>query len=211
MYKVKSDFLKECMSDVGQGPIDIFQKAFCSVCANRDCSRSTSSNLSFDRRVSNWKDDLFNNVPRANESDPNFARIRAKRFISLDNEPSGAVSNAVPIIIETQKNTASTQVEASIIDNKLVVQMDTTQMTQTELEFSKQEQPTQVQPIQAQPIQAQPQPVQVQPVQVQPVQTNQPNTVFVQGTTIPGFKKEETTDIMLEPGASFTFGGSDER
>jgi len=199
------------MSDVGQGPIDVFQKAFCSVCANRDCSRSTSSSLSFDKRVSNWKNDLFDNVPRANESDPNFARIRAKRFISLDNEPSGTVSNAVPIIIETQKGSGSTQMEASIIDNKLVVQMDTiqitqteAQITQTELEFLKQEQPIQVQPIQVQPIQ-------VQPIQVQPIQTNQSNTTFVQGTTIPGFKKEEITDVVLEPGASFTFGGgSDE-
>ena len=197
MPKILRDFLKECMSDVGQGPIDIFQKAFCSVCANRDCSRSTSSSLSFDKRVSNWKDDLFDNVPRADESDPNFARIRAKRFISINNDPPG-ISNVVPVIIETQKNNISTQMEANMVNDRLVVQMDTTQVEPDPV----------VQSVPVQPVPVQPVPVQPVPVPVQP--QNQSNTTFVQGTTIPGFKKEEKIDVVIEPGASFTFGGSDE-
>ena len=80
-----SDYLRECMADVGQGPIDIFQKAFCSVCANRECSRSSANGLAFDRRMLNWKSDLFDNIPRGEDS--------SKQFISTHDSIKTTVQN----------------------------------------------------------------------------------------------------------------------
>src|SRR5688572_27792432 len=83
----RTDFLKECMSDVGPMPLDQFNRTFCAQCANRDCSRNGAQNLAFDHRVNNWKTILFDAVPRAQDTDVQYDPIRLKRFLPLD--PNG--------------------------------------------------------------------------------------------------------------------------
>ncbi len=49
------DYLKDCMNDVGNPPIDAMHRNFCLVCANRGCERSGMSQSAFDSRVKNWR------------------------------------------------------------------------------------------------------------------------------------------------------------
>jgi hypothetical protein len=79
----KDDFLKECMSDVGLPPVDQFNATYCIVCANRECSRSSLNNSTFDKRMRNWQSTLFTNVPRAIEEDKRFDNIRSKKFLPM--------------------------------------------------------------------------------------------------------------------------------
>lgn len=71
------------MEGFGNVPIDTFNKRFCVVCAQRECVRSGSNNSSFDVRARTWKTTLFDAVPRADDSDPGFEHIRAKRFLPV--------------------------------------------------------------------------------------------------------------------------------
>lgn len=80
---VKLDFLQECMSTFSNMPMDSFNKQFCIVCANRDCSRSAASHSVFDSRVASWQDRLFNRVPRAGDDDASYDSIRAKKFLPV--------------------------------------------------------------------------------------------------------------------------------
>lgn len=71
----KQDFLRECMSEFRGAPIDAFNREFCTVCSNRECSRSWGNASGFDARVRNWRSVLFENVPRMENSqaaNPNF-------------------------------------------------------------------------------------------------------------------------------------------
>lgn len=78
----KPDFLGECMSSIGGvAPIDEFNRVYCLRCDNRECARAASNNYAFDRRVQNWHNDLFVNVPRASENDSTFDAMRDKRFL----------------------------------------------------------------------------------------------------------------------------------
>ena len=84
---MKSDYLKECLSEVTQKaksaiPIDQFMSEYCVYCLNNTCSRSGSSNMAFERRAKNWESNLFLNVPRASDTDPNYDPIRSKWYIS---------------------------------------------------------------------------------------------------------------------------------
>lgn len=183
--KDRSDFLKECMSSVGQGPLDLFQKAFCSVCYNRECTRSSSHNLSFDRRISNWKKDLFDNVPRADDSDPRYASIRAKKFVTIDrSSPPVFFSN-------TQEPPISTDVpvQPQIVQPQIVQPQSTVPTVSPEPEQAPQTAP--------------------QTSQEPAVSSDQANTPFSQGTILPGFQRQETSDTVIEPGDTFTFGGND--
>ena len=94
--EMKADFLRECMADVGQVPIDEFNAAYCLRCANRECSRSGLSAMSFDRRVANWQKDMFTNVPRASETDPRFASIRVKNFKTVNQPVSVTTPQQAP-------------------------------------------------------------------------------------------------------------------
>lgn len=106
----RDDYLKECMSDVGNVPLDVFNQMFCRVCANRGCARSGLNNSAFDIRVKNWEKTLFIDVPRASESDTRYDPIRAKKFIplqsrayeirSVEEVPSVSMSTSNPNIPE---------------------------------------------------------------------------------------------------------------
>lgn len=75
------DYLKECMNEVGNPPLDAMQRNFCVVCANRDCERAGLNQSAFDHRVKNWRSLLFDNVPRADEADEAYSNIRSKHFM----------------------------------------------------------------------------------------------------------------------------------
>lgn len=77
------DFLKDCMNDVGNPPIDAMTKNWCLGCGNRGCERAGLNNSAFDRRVKSWKETLFLNVPRAASDDPAYDNIRSKSFSPL--------------------------------------------------------------------------------------------------------------------------------
>lgn len=65
----KVDFLQECMSEFKNAPIDAFNKEFCVVCSNRECTRSWGNASGFDNRVKNWREVLFTNVQRVDNPD----------------------------------------------------------------------------------------------------------------------------------------------
>lgn len=99
MSNARDDYLKECMSEVPQAPLDEFQKAYCLVCANRECSRSRMNNSVFDKRVANWKENLFIHPPQAAADDPRFDNFRSKQFLPLVKDGSREVRSVdVPVI-----------------------------------------------------------------------------------------------------------------
>jgi len=64
-----------------------FEQTFCYRCKQPECARSSFGKDRFDQRVANWQDRLFTNVPRMNESDPRYAPIAGKRFLTIDTGP----------------------------------------------------------------------------------------------------------------------------
>ena len=111
---MKQDFLRECMEEVRNVPIDQFSQAFCVVCANSDCSRSRANSTLFNIRIMNWEKDLFTNIPRA---DPHseLAKSVSKQWGGIlhlnttsDPTPTKFVSEPektreTPLTVETQK------------------------------------------------------------------------------------------------------------
>ena len=77
----KVDYLNECMSEFKGAPIDAFNKEFCALCSNRECSRSWGNASVFDSRVKNWRSFLFENVQRSNDpniANPNFMLVGSR-------------------------------------------------------------------------------------------------------------------------------------
>lgn len=72
------------ISKLGNLTLDVFNRTYCVVCGNRECSRSSANASAFDMRVLNWKKDLFESVPRAPEGDPSYDNIRAKKFLPMN-------------------------------------------------------------------------------------------------------------------------------
>jgi hypothetical protein len=176
----KADFLRECMSEFKNAPIDTFNLAFCRVCANRDCVRSAANTMSFDKRVHSWQDTLFFKVPRANEEDHKFDYIRGKNF--------------TPITPTDMPDTSGRPYEVKTFAEVPIPEI-------------KSEKPSPAAPItypvapeireaQEPPSQSQESPkTSEEPKQV-PVVTNTP---FSQGTIL------ESEDVVVEPGATITF------
>lgn len=178
---MKNDFLKECMSDpalVKPGasvPIDDFNKSYCIVCANRECTRSISNNMAFDKRVQNWQNDLFINPPRASDDDPKFVNIRNKNFA-----PAGH-----RIEIPGSPNFISVQSKAQVESPPRIETLDNA-VIQIPSRFS-------------------PQPVNESASENrQAVQAVQDNTNFSQGVILPGKDKEKKENVD-QPGSTFTF------
>lgn len=87
----KADYLSECMSEFRGAPIDAFNKEFCLVCSNRECSRSWGNSSVFDNRVKNWRKVLFESVPRV----PGLSKIA---FEPTDRVPEVSVKKFEPIM-----------------------------------------------------------------------------------------------------------------
>lgn len=94
----QDDFLKECMSDIEKPiPLDTFNVVWCRLCGRRECVRAGLNSSVFDVRTRNWRDNLFLKVPRAEDNDPRYSNIRAKKFLPL--APSSEVwTNAVAVV-----------------------------------------------------------------------------------------------------------------
>lgn len=180
------DFLKECMTDpalakAGPIPIDAFSRAYCIVCANRECSRSALGSMSFDVRVANWHKDMFESVPRADESDKKFDALRNKKFL---------------------------QVHADVPEITL--------QRPQRFEVVIEEQPAPATPASA-PAPAPETPATSVPAPKTPATPQTAageleNTPFAQGTVLPGEparKDADEQDVIMNPGGTFTFGGSD--
>lgn len=184
----KADFLKECMTDpaltkAGPMPLDLFNRSYCVVCANRECSRSGLGSASFDVRATNWRKDMFDSIPRADEADPEYARIREKNFLTVD--------RGVPEVSMTTAPSPAQRFEVSIHEAPGPAPKD-------EVPPSPEVRP-----------EPQTQSAVVQPRTPGPESENTP---FVQGTVLPGGppRPDQSKDTVLSPGGTFTFGGSDE-
>ncbi len=90
------DYLRDCMNDVGNPPIDAMNRNFCLVCANRGCERAGMNQSAFDKRVKNWRETLFTNVPRAAPDDPAYDNIRSRAFSPLGPPPAPRTTVFVP-------------------------------------------------------------------------------------------------------------------
>lgn len=181
----KVDFLKECMNDpaltkAGPMPIDIFNSSYCIICANRECSRSGLSSSSFDIRAMNWKKDLFDSVPRADELDPNYNRIREKRFLTVQRdvlEISSQTSIPAEKFAVSIQETPMEKPSNTIVDSTV----STPQILST-----PQTPPAHV----------------LEPENTPFVQ----GTILPGG--VPSPSKEKSTDTILEPGGTYVFGES---
>ncbi|HED06467.1 MAG TPA: hypothetical protein ENI61_07270 [Ignavibacteria bacterium] len=100
MGTVRQDFLKECMSDVGNSPLDEFNKYFCIQCQNVICVRAGGNNSLFKKRTSSWEDSLFNRVSRAKVDDHRFDSIRSKNFLPIIKSTVHEIrhNNEIPIL-----------------------------------------------------------------------------------------------------------------
>jgi len=153
---MKSDFLKECMSEVGNIPLDQFNLVFCRRCGNQECSRSRLNN-SFQTRVQTWEDRLFKNPPRASEDDPRFSNIRSKKFLPIGkNSYEIHTTQNIPVIPLKEEPKASPIQPPS-------------------------PSPTPIQPPSPTPTPIQPPPA---PIAPPPINPNIGNTEFNQGTMI---------------------------
>jgi hypothetical protein len=144
----------------------------------------------------NWERDLFTNVPRAQDSDPRYDQIRAKRFISIDSSAPNVVSRPTqvdPPIVWMSSEPEQPKMETHS-EPEIPVPIPAPALPPPPPELPA------LQPI--------PEPVRIEKPTPKP--SEQPgivNTPFAQGIILPGYKKEEPTDTILEPGAAFTFGG----
>jgi len=188
------DYLKECMSDpaltkAGPVPLDVFNRSYCVVCGNRECSRSALNGMAFDARVLNWKKDMFDSVPRADEADTGYDRIREKRFLP----------------VQGQGQPVSTQAWIPELRHGVLIQESEPEPPAA---TAHSEEPSPAPP--APPAQA------ARPNQPAPRQAGDytlENTPFVQGTVLPGGQPAPAgtgKDVVLNPGGSFTFGSDDE-
>jgi len=191
----KDDFLKVCMSDPalvsGPMPIDLFNKSYCIVCSQLACARSRANTMAFSDRAQNWKKNLFDNPPRADDNDPRYANIRAKKFLDLHKEASEAGPGAARYEV---------QVPTDISTESQLPQTPVYSQTPVTPPVSPPEAP-ELEP---------PGPI------IPPPNPNPPakpvfdlnNTPFQQGTIISSKPEKE---IIIEPGASFTFGSDDQQ
>lgn len=192
----RPDFLKECMSDVGQMPLDEFNVTYCVRCANRECARSGAGQLSFDRRVQNWQKDMFTSVPRAQDNDPRYSSIRSKHFRSAN-------SSTIATVNLQGRDPVVTTVESPAPPSPVAERDPNTN-------------PTATTPVNESLVPSE-SPAQEAPPAPPPTPRPRPqmhNTPFVQGTVSPGHQQaasvNEEKAVEMDAGGTFTFGGGDE-
>lgn len=171
----KPDFLKECMKGFGNVPLDDFNAAFCALCHNRDCARSNASTMLFDQRVLSWHDRLFTNVPTANPDDPAFDPIRSKEFKPV--APGNVTVPAFFSVGSSVKRPAPPEAsDASVgAEEKEAVGTEVGESVGTEN------------------------------VTPEPHAVNGGNTPFQQGTMIGDATPKFDSEVVMEPGQTFTF------
>lgn len=170
-------------------PIDEFNKAYCQVCLNSHCVRSSSASV-FNARVANWKERLFINPARADENDPKFAHIRAKHFVSAEPSPLRVYSEPSPTEPEPEQVAApEEQVAAPHPDLEI-----TEVVQEPEPEPEPEPAPAIVHV-----------PAVVKPPAPVPQSELPTNTDFEQGKVLGDGNK----DVVLDPGGTYTFGSEE--
>ncbi len=186
----KADFIRECLEDpalVTQAvPLDEFNKAVCMRCGNRQCTRSRANNMLFDSRVANWRSHWFTDVRRAADDDPNFARIRGKNFQQINNEVLEVRSENKPELMPIP----FTRPEPEPASLPVLEHSD-----------PPADSPVAEMPATPKPF-VPPKPQEHAQEGISPVVSNTP---FQQGMVLPG--KPKTSEVHVESGAVFTFGG----
>jgi hypothetical protein len=181
------DYLKECLSDTGNIPLNDFNMLYCRVCARRTCSRSGLNNSTFDTRAKDWKKNLFETPQMAEDGDPRFSNIQSKIFApggsAHEVRSDGGVANLDIGVLsqrEAPKNFISLPVNG-----------------QTTPSIKYEEKPV----IEAAPVQ------EVVPTPTKPLLVQQPmNTDFQQGMILPGGPIPE----QATQGNTYVFGEDDE-
>ncbi len=185
---MKADFLKECLTDLTAKvkksiPIDQFNSEYCMYCQNRDCSRSGAENRLFNVRTSNWKYNLFENVPRALPDDPNYEPIRAKWFkppqVIINPQPDPPKEQEEKVFLPPPPDDMNTELEASGTE-ELMINPEEESVQEPSKVHSKE------------PI-----------VPAKKVINNQ-NTSWDADEYV---DEKKDQDVVISPGGSFTFGG----
>ena len=102
----------------GPVPINEFNKVYCLRCGRVECSRSAGSGLSFTNRALNWKHDLFEAPPRADDNDPMFADIRAKKFISASDQVEQVSPKIIQVPVQITKESKPNPLGIEIIEEQ---------------------------------------------------------------------------------------------
>ena len=187
------DFLRECMSDPAlvqsQVPIDEFCKAYCVRCVQKECARAGLNSSLLARRAVTWKTNLFDNPPRAEENDPKYQSIRAKKFLQTTHE-----------VVELRNNGVNYEVQTHEMPEAL-------RKNTPEAPTLGPPPPVFAAPPPPAPVQAPPEleePAQAAPSAPEPRRVDAPpqNTPFEQGTILPGGSNEKTVEV----GGSYVFG-----
>lgn len=92
MPTARSDLLPVCNDQ--NVPLDQFKLTFCDRCMQEECTRSRVGTSRFEKRVSNWYQDLFANPPQLDPSDARFEQIKAQKFFMIDTGPVPEVNTS---------------------------------------------------------------------------------------------------------------------
>ena len=193
------DWLKLC-NDQGV-PLEDFKAQFCDRCLQQDCTRSIAGLSRFEQRTADWQDRLFDNPTRMSPDNPQFERISAQKFISID-------TGRVPEVGGSPAQSA--WVDPLTLD----VEPPSAQKEQVAIAAPELVEPARVDP---------PEPALVPPPK--PLKPLQPmNTPSQSGQMLPGHQAQpkadpkdawevpnnpETGDVeIVKPGSRFRFGGS---
>ena len=227
MFGMKTDFLKECMSDVTSAikravTIDDFNREFCAVCLTKECSRSGNNNLLIALRARNWENDLFTNPNRASQSDALVKAVAEKwkepevqikiqnTMIANENLPPQLVQEPLPkevepaaeeLLLEYMPQEAVTQTFGA---DPEPVQEEVAEQHPADTQQVHQHIDVEPEPVAAPaPVVEAPRPAPIQNAFAEQQLTNRPlNTPFNK----PSYLGESKEEVVIESGGSFTFG-----
>jgi len=166
-------------------PIDVFTTSVCMRCIQIECTRSRMSESSMRIRSLNWKNDLFDNIPKA--SDELVVQIRSKSFLP-GRESKFVQIPAEPIEVSTKK-VELVEKEPEPVD--IIVEPEPNIVVDTKVKPETDVAPKAVE-------------VKEPKIEQRPPQSNS-NTSFQQGTIL----NNPTKEVTLEPGSTYTFESED--
>ncbi|MFA5203061.1 MAG: hypothetical protein WC708_01535 [Lentisphaeria bacterium] len=185
------DYLKECLSDIGNIPLNDFNTLYCRVCARRTCARSGLNNSTFDIRARDWKKNLFEEPQIAEVGDPRFSNIQSKIFA-----PGGSA-------YEIRSNAEMPNLDANALAQreapKNFISLPIQNQPAPSIQYKEETPPE---------ITETPEPIQEVPaIQTKPSLPQQlTNTDFQQGTVLPGGPAPQ----QATQGNIYVFGEDDE-
>ena len=209
---MKEDYLRECISDINNAlkksvPLDQFSAEFCVYCINNKCARSGANNTLFQKRVNGWYENLFLNVPRVDGSDPKHLEIQSRWFKKPDPIIT-KIEVETPVITEITKEIVSEDTETqektkAIKPKKKPAKKKTKAKSpeKTDIVESPSESifisSSEPEKTQGEPTQPKTEIMHEDKSSVPPINTSWDKPLFIDGGT---------TDIVIGPGGSFTFG-----